>query len=148
MRIFLFIISLASILTSCGGAADRAKDAIKDSGEIVGKTVGEFGKGVSEGLEKTFKLNIDLSEELIEQGIELGKITLENSGGIDNVLVVYIMFKNDFDAEVTAKVYDTAELEMGRSSQQVSAKAGDAQFFEFNFDKRTNIDSDSKILMK
>lgn len=148
MRISFYIFFLALVLASCGGATDRAKDAIKDGGEIVGKTVGEFGKGVTEGLEETFQMNIDLSEQMLSNGIELGKITLENSGGTDNVLVVYMMFKNDFEADVLAKIFDTAGLEMGRSSQNITAKAGEARYFEFNFDKRTNIDRDSKITME
>ena len=148
MRTFIFYLVLACVIISCGDAGEKAKDAIKDGGEIVGKTVGEFGKGVSEGLEETFQINISLSEELVDQGVELGKINVENSGGTDNLLVVYMMFEEDFSAEVLTHVFDTEGLEMGRSSQEIEGKAGEARFFEFNFDKRTNIDSDSKITMK
>ena len=144
-----YILLTSCILTACGGAGEKAREAIKDSGEIVGKTVGEFGKGVSEGLEETFQIRINLSDALAAQGIELGKIDLDDdSGGTDNILVDYMMFEHHFNDTIVAMVYDTENLEMGRSSQTVAAKAGEATFFEFHFDKRTNIDSDSKVTME
>jgi len=149
MKHLFSLLLTASILSACLPSAENAKDAIKGGGEIVGKTVGEFGKGVSEGIEETFQMKVSLSEALTEQGIELGKVTLESdSGGSDNVLVLYMIFKDDFSATVSAKVYDMNELEMGRSSLDIDAKSGDAIFHEFLFNKRTNIDSDSKVVVE
>jgi len=49
---------------------------------------------------------------------------------------------------LVAKVFDRKGLEMGRARQKVTAVKGDAKFIEFHFDKRTNIDVDSKITIE
>ena len=147
-RLFYLLITVC-LLCACGGVTDRAKDAIKEGGEIVGETVGEFGKGVAGGLEEVFQLEIALSDSLRDKGIKLGKISLEGAeGGTDNVLVVYMIFARDFNETIRAWTYDPNDLEMGRTETKVEANSGDATYFEFRFNKRTNIDRDSKIIMK
>lgn len=149
MKYLFYLITIISILSSCDRTKDKAKDIIKGSGEIVGKTISEFGKGVTEGVEETFEVKITETEELKNKGIELGKINFENdSVGTDNVLNVYMIFNKNFNDTIRIKVYDNNNLEMGRSRQSINAKAGDASFYNFHFDKRTNIDSDSKITME
>ena len=149
MRSLIYWLVAAFLLSSCGEASERAKEAIKDGGEIVGETVGEFGKGVAEGWEEALQIKIILSDSLIEAGIELGKINVENlEGGTDNVLVVYMIFTKDFNHDISARAFDTNDLEIGRTTSTVEGKAGEAGYFEFQFDKRTNIDNNGKITMK
>ena len=149
MRTLIYLLIVSAILPACHTASEKAKNAIKGGGEIVGKTVGEFGKGISEGIEETFETEVSLSELHKGQGLELGKISLESdSGGTDNILVIYMIFNKDFKERVTAKVFDMNDLEMGRASLDIAGKMGDAKFFEFHFNQRTNIDSDSKITLE
>ena len=134
---------------SCGKVKETTKNAIKEGGKIVGESVGEFSKGVSEGVEETFQIKINADENLKSKGISFGKITLGSiDGGSDNMLNVYLIFDKDFNDTLSLKVFDNNDLEMGRVSKVISAKKGAANFYEFQFNKKTNIDSDSKIFME
>ena len=149
MKASFTILLMCFICFSCSHVKEKTKSAIKKSGGIVGESVGEFGKGLSEGVEKTFKINIIASEAITEKGVSFGKITLRNSvGSSDNILNVYLIFDQDFNDTLSLKVFDNENLEMGRTSTVVSAKKGEADFFEFQFNKKTNIDSDSRIFME
>ena len=141
------LIGVTWILASCSGHS--IKKNLNSAGEKAGEAVGEVVHGVSSGVENAFRVEIGLSDNLKTSGLELGKIQLSNdTAGSDNLLNVYIIFKKDFDSEVTCKVYDNNGLEMGRTSEKIQGKAGIAKFFNFHFDKRTNIDRDSKITME
>lgn len=86
---------------------------------------------------------------LVGSGIELGKVNLQSvAGGSDNALDIYLIFNQAYNATLHVKVTDQKGLEMGRSIQAVNVKKGYGGFFTFEFDKRTNIDLDSKILMR
>ncbi|QHI34720.1 hypothetical protein IMCC3317_00630 [Kordia antarctica] len=149
MKAFFAVLLMCFVCFSCSKVKETTKSAIKEGGKIVGESVGEFGKGLSEGVEKSFKINISASEEITNKGVSFGKITLSNSvGGSDNILNVYLIFDQDFDETLSLKVFDNENLEMGRTSTFVSAKKGEADFFEFQFNKKTNIDSDSMIFME
>ncbi|MBC8753904.1 hypothetical protein H2O64_04430 [Kordia sp. YSTF-M3] len=128
---------------------EKTKSVLKEGGKVVGESVGEFSKGLSEGVENTFKININTSENITKQGISFGKITLSSaSGGSDNVLNVYMIFDRDFNDTLSLKVFDNNDLEMGRSSKVIEATKGEADFYEFQFSQKTNIDSDSSIFME
>jgi hypothetical protein len=45
-------------------------------------------------------------------------------------------------------VYNSDGVELGRTKAMVQGEAGDAQFVDFIFDKRTNIDRDHKVIME
>ncbi|PWU02707.1 MAG: hypothetical protein C5B52_04850 [Bacteroidetes bacterium] len=135
------------IISACSGHS--IKKNLNSAGEKAGEAVGEVVHGVSSGVENAFRVEISLSDHLKTSGLELGKIQLSNdSSGTDNLLNVYVIFKKDFDGSVTCKVFDNNGLEMGRSTEKVQGKVGNAKFFDFHFDKRTNIDRDSKITME
>ena len=149
MKTIIYLITVLVLMTSCNRAKDKAKDVIKGSGEIVGKSVSEFGKGITEGVEETFELKIETSEELKSNGIELGKIEFNSDSiGTDNLLSVYLIFNQPFNKSIQVKVFDHNNLEMGRSSITINADSGEANYYDFQFDKRTNIDTDSKIIME
>ena len=134
-------------LISC--SSDRAHEAIKSTSEKVGQTAGEVVKNVTTGVEKAFSINIEMSDTLKKQGISFGQIKVGNdSTGTDNKVSVYMIFTNDFSGRMTMKAFDNNNLEMGRIQMQIEAKKNDAKFFDFKFDARTNIDTDSKLTLE
>jgi hypothetical protein len=132
------------ILGSCSSSSTKEK--INKAGDITGQVVGQFSKGVANGVTKAFDVSIELPKTLMDNGIKLGKMTVSSDTvGTDNLLVAYIIFDKDFNQTLTAKAFDSKGQEMGRVSVAVNEKKNEAKFVEFHFDKRTNIDSDSKL---
>ncbi|WP_298423625.1 hypothetical protein [uncultured Kordia sp.] len=149
MKPILSIFLLLFLCFSCGKVKEKTKSAIKEGGKIVGESVGEFSKGVTEGVEETFQIKINTNENIKNKGVSFGKITLgSTAGGRDNMLNVYLIFDLDFNDTLYLKVFDNNDLEMGRTQEIITAKKGEADFYEFKFNKKTNIDSDSKIFME
>ena len=107
--------------------------------------MGEFVHGISGGVNKAFTLKIQLSDDLKSGGISTGKIIMRDTLGKTNIVSVYFIFGRKFDDEVTVKVFDNKGLEMGRSKMAVKAQKGDAHFYDFRFDQRTDISSDCKL---
>lgn len=146
--IFLFL-SMISIIFFGQCSSESAKKNISKAGDVAGQAVGEFVSGVSTGVQKAFDMTVDLPKNLETKGLKFGKITVKNdTEGTDNLLTIYFIFDKDFDEVVVAKVFDRKGLEMGRARQKVTGAKGDAKFIEFHFDKRTNIDVDSKITIE
>lgn len=138
------IVSL--LVSSCNSCSNKA-------GQKVGETLGEFTEGVGKGAETAFDIVVEPSAQLKEKGLGIGKVLLSSdtataNQGHDNKLSVYMTFDTDFESEVVIKITDAKGLEMGRSKLAVKAKKGDAGYYDFIFDKRTNIDSDSKITIE
>lgn len=134
-------------LVSCRPSS--VKEKINKAGDVAGQTAGEFLEGVSKGVQKAFDVNIDLPENLKAKGIEFGKSTISSDTvGSDNLLNLYVIFNKDFKGEFTAKVLDDNSKEMGRTRTEISGKNGEAKFFMFHFDEKTNIDSKNKIVIE
>lgn len=145
----LFIISIAIGMLSCNRVKETAKETINKGGEITGKTATEFIEGFTEGIEQTLESKIVLSKELENAGVEIGKSFIASSEGVSksNLLTCYMIFNKDFEQEIVVRVNDKHGNETGRSKQNIKASATDAQYVEFEFDKRTHIEVRSKILM-
>ena len=143
------IILFAALLTaSCDRVQNKAKKTINKSGEAVGKVTTEFFEGVGEGYDKTLQCEMSLSETLKDAGLKTGKFSVESAdGGKNNRFTVYFIFDKDFNAPVTAKVFDKTGLETGRVKTNIEGKTDDAAYFEFDFDKRTNIEAKSKVVL-
>ena len=136
----LFIPIFALIIFSC--STDNIKEGINTVGDVAGQTAGEFIEGASKGVEKAFDIKVTLSDDLKKKGLEFGKTYITNDSlSTDNLLMVYIIFNQDYSDTLKAKVYDDKQLEMGRTTAVVNGKKDQAMFVEFHFDKRTNIDS-------
>jgi hypothetical protein len=135
-------LALSIITSSC--------DRLSNSTEKIGETAGSMVKGIETGVKKARAINLTYTETLINKGISNGKVTLKSDkdGGTDNLLSVYLIFSKRFKGKVLAKAYDNQGLEMGRSSIKIDAQDGDAGFYDFHFDKRTNIDRDGKIVLE
>ena len=139
--------TILAVITGCSG--ERAHEAIATTSEKVGQTAGELVKNVSTGVEKAFNVKIELSEKLKAKGVSFGQIKVSNdSTGTDNKVSVYMIFSNDFNGEMIMKAFDNNNLEMGRIRISISAKKDEARFFDFVFDPRTNIDTDSKLTLE
>lgn len=136
-----------SLMFSCRPSS--VKEKINKAGDVAGQTAGEFFEGVTKGVQKAFDVNIDLPENLKAKGIEFGKSTISSDTvGSDNLLNLYVIFNKDFKGEFTAKVMDDKSKEMGRARTEISGKKGEAKFFMFHFDEKTNIDSKNKIVVE
>ncbi len=151
MKSFLKIFLISAILfTSCNRVTEKAKETINKGGEAVGETATEFFEGVSEGVEKTLECEIIISQDLKNKGIKTGSFSIENktSGGENNLLTLYLIFEKDFSSTLTAKAFNKNELEIGRTKIDVKGLAGEAKYFDFEFDNRTYIGVRNKIIIE
>ncbi len=149
MKTVSLFLLLALFSISCNWAKEKAKETVNKTGEIVAKTGSEFVNGVDKGVQKTFSNQLQLSDALIKAGIKTGRNNISSSdSATDNIISVYLMFENDFNQKIIVKVVDENNLEYGRVTQMVIGKKGEGKYFEFTFDKRTNIDSKGKIIFE
>ncbi|MFI5149291.1 MAG: hypothetical protein ACHQRM_06120 [Bacteroidia bacterium] len=143
----IFICVTTIVLASC--SASSTKEKINQVGDAAGQTIGQFTKGVAGGVSKSFDKTVELSPALQAKGLKLGKTTLNNdSSGTNHVLLAYVIFDQDLDLTLTAKAFDNKGLEMGRVTAAASGKKNEAKFIEFRFDKRTDIEVNSKLVIE
>ena len=135
------VLAVSIIFSSC--------DRLSNSTERIGETAGDMVKGIETGVKKARAINITYTKSLSTKGITNGKVSLKNDKeGTDNLLSIYLIFSKKFKGKVSAKAYDNQGLEMGRSFVQIDVEGGDAGFYDFHFDKRTNIDRDGKVVLE
>ena len=135
------VLAVLIIFSSC--------DRLRNSTEKIGETAGDMVKGIETGVKKARAINITYTKSLSTKGITNGKVSLKNDKeGTDNLLSIYLIFSKRFKGKVSAKAYDNQGLEMGRSSVKIDVQGGDAGFYDFHFDKRTNIDRDGKVVLE
>lgn len=147
MKPFIYISTLCVGLAACSGS--DIKEKINKAGDVAGQTAGEFIEGASKGVKKAFDVKVEMQPELKNKGLEFGKTTITSDTiGEDNLLLLYVIFNQDFTDSLTAKIYDEQMLEMGRAHVAVSAKKGEAKFVEFRFGKHSDIDSKNKITIE
>jgi len=147
MKYILILFTL--FLFSCNWTKQKAKETVNKTGEAVGRAGSEFTDGVAKGIERTFENEVSLSNALQQQGIKTGKIIINGTDSTsDNILSVYFIFNKDFDSNITIKVMDDSGQEYGRRSERIKAKQNDAGYFDFVFDKRTNIDGKGKLVIE
>jgi hypothetical protein len=140
------IISIALISASCNWAKEKTKETVNKTGEVIGKAGSEFANGVSKGVEKTFENEVKISEQLTKQGLQTGKILINSTDSTtDNILTAYLIFNENIAREVTVKVFSPGAQEYGRVKQKIKGEKGQANYVDFVFDKRTNIDGKGTI---
>lgn len=148
LKYFFALFALTISTLACNRIKDKTKASVNKVGEVVATAGSEFADGVNKGVEKTFENEIRISEDLTKNGLSIGKTVINSSdSATDNILTVYIIFENDFNQKVTLKTLTDKGLEYGRTSMNIKAGAGDAKYFDFAFDKRTNLDGKSIIEM-
>jgi hypothetical protein len=79
-----------------------------------------------------------LTSAVTPAGFECAKRGTDSS--TDNILTTYLIFDERLDQDITIKVISEAGQEYGRATEHISGQKGDAKYFDFFFDKRTNID--------
>ncbi len=148
--IYFLPVLLIFISFSCNRFKEKTKEVINKGGETAGKSAAEFFEGVSEGVDRTLQCETELSQNLKNKGIKTGKFSISNDtvGGENNVLTLYMIFEKDFNDFITLKAFDKTGKEFGRVKVKIGSKAGDAQFYDFQFDKRSYIEVRSKILIE
>jgi hypothetical protein len=134
---------------SCNWAKQKTKESVNKTGEVVGKAGSEFVNGVAKGVEKTFDSKLELSNSLTAQGLKTGKVLISSSDSAsDNILTPYFIFDGSINQPVTIRVISETGQEYGRVKQQLTGKKGEAHYIDFIFDRRTNIDGRSKIIVE
>lgn len=132
------------LLISCNSAHQK----INDVGEKVGEATGEMVQKVTTGVENALELKVEFSDSLKKSNISRGKIILADSaGGRDNLVSIYLVYPIAFKGALSLKAFDSKGLEMGRASASVNAQKDDAAYVDFLFDRRTNIDYNSKLIL-
>lgn len=145
----LLILSVLLSLCSCNRIANKTKEGINKGGEVVGETATEFFEGVSEGVGKTLECDIKLSKNLTELGLKTGVYDISSkSSGNNNKLTLYLIFEKDFNRQISVKAYNKNGLEIGRSSSNIIGNKGEASYFDFEFDDRTDIGFRNKIIIE
>ena len=143
MTVFILIFS------SCDWAKDKTKKAVNKTGEIVGKTGSEFGDGIYKGVKKTFDNDVKISDKLKRKGLEFGEVLINSSdSATDNVLTAYIIFNDNFDQEITLKIFAENGKEYGRLRDKLKGEKGNAKHFDFTFDKHVNIGAKGNITIE
>ena len=141
-----------SILSTaaCHSVTDTAKQAINKTGEVIGAGSSELAKGISNGVTNTFNSEIVIADDLKHKGVSYGKfnITSDSASSSKNKLVIYLIFDKDFVGPLSVKVFDQQGSEYGRATATVTAKQGAAQYLDFVFDTRTDIESKSKFVIE
>ncbi|GJH41041.1 hypothetical protein RCZ04_15910 [Capnocytophaga sp. HP1101] len=159
MKKVITVMAIAVVFSSCNFFSNKAKEAAETTedvanktatkaGEIVGGTVRSFGDGVGEGIDKSGNSMLKLSEALTQRGLKLGHHTVDSQEGNDNKLSLYFIFEKDFEGTVMVRVLNKQDVEVGRVRQEIKGKKGDATFFDFVFDPRTNIDPKYTIIIE
>jgi hypothetical protein len=147
MRYLLFILVFISF--SCNWAKEKVKSTVNKTGEVVAQTGAEFAQGVTKGVEKTYQNKVFISDLLKREGISTGKIIIHGTDTTtDNIVTAYLIFENNFNRDLTIKVFSETDQEYGRVTQNISGQKGEAKYFDFIFDKRTNIDSKGKLVFE
>lgn len=143
---FAVFISLAT--PSCNRVSETSKEVINKTGETVGKGVSEFAKGVEEGVNKSYECKLEVSEPLSKLGLRTSKFRINKITNTNkNTLSVYCMFVADFKQTVLVKVIDANGNEYGRVKQSIQMLKGEAQFFDFVFDDKVDIEDKSTFII-
>ena len=131
MKKSAFIVVLA-LLAACHNTSKK-----------VGEAGTEIVTGIKEGIDKNLECTLELSPKLQNKGLSTGKFIIK-----EDTLTVYFIFSNEVNETVMARITDKHGQEYGRATQNVAGKKGEAKFVDFVFDKRTDIENKSKIVME
>lgn len=147
--IFVALITSIILFSSCHNAKEKTKAVINKTGETVGEGASEFVKGVAKGVQQTLDCSVVLDKSLLDKGVSFGKFKIGDDGDARNSkLTIYLVFDKNIKQALSAKVFDKNGDEYGRSSITIEGKAGEAKYYDFIFDKRTDIESKSSFVIQ
>lgn len=137
------------IITSCNSIKDKTNQTIHKTAETVGEVGTKVVTKIGDGVANTLKSQILIDTALIRSGIENGKFMFnDDKEGNHNILSVYFIFNKNFDGQLQVFAFDESQLEYGRATTKVTAKAGEAKYIDFMFDKRVNLENKSTFKIK
>lgn len=143
---YLYLLILLTIL-SCNKIKEKSRETINKSGEIIGESSSEFIDGVSNGIEKKFHCTFKFDSSFNQ--LSTGKYNLAKSGtSNNNILILYIIFNNDLQKEVKVRAIDQEGLEYGRTKILFSGKKGEAKYYDIEFDKRVDLESQTRFIFQ
>lgn len=149
ISLFMLISVFVLTFSSCDWAKEKTKKAVNKTGEIVGKTGSEFGDGIYKGVKKTFDNEVKISDQLKTKGLEFGEVLINSSeSATDNILTAYVIFNENFDQEITIKIFAENGKEYGRLRENLKGEKGNAKHFDFTFDKHVNIGAKGNITIE
>jgi hypothetical protein len=142
------ILGLAVI--SAMGACDQVEEAAgTNTSETLARMTTELAEVTSEGVDKTYGSELAVTSELQREGLLRGRFYIGSTDTSDNnVLTAYLIFEKDFEKEIIIKVIDQKGTEYGRVNQLLTGKKGQAKYFDFVFDRRTQIKSKSMFFLE
>lgn len=146
----LLITCLATVLFSCHKVKEKTKNTLTASGKAMGETASEFIQGVSDGVDNSLMCTVIIDSALLERGLATGKFLVQNdsTGSKNNVLSIYLIFHNSLKDTLTVRCIDRKGMEYGRTHLAIAGKSGEAAFYDFVFDKRTELESKSQIIIE
>jgi len=148
------------LVVSCQHIEDKANKAIDsgaqavgnaiDSGaQAVGKTATDVVNNIDIGITKSSKVDIRLSEDLKKSGLSSGKYYVrKDDEGNENVLSVYLISDKNIERQLSAKLFDKNEVEMGRAKLMLKQAKGDAGYHDFVFDPKISFEYQSKLVIE
>ncbi len=150
MRFVLLVVWFICLFTSCDRIKEKTKSTISKGGEKVGEGASEFIGGISEGVDKSLGCKVVLSKTLLSKGVQTGVFRIENSSETsnNNTLSLYLIFDKDFDDKLFAKAFNKKGLEIGRVSLVIKSQKGEAGYYDFVFDPKTDIAAKSSIVIE
>ncbi len=141
--------SAGLFLGACNWTKEKARETIHKSGEIVGKAGSEAADGIRKGVQESFANLVELSPAFQRKGLTVGRVMVSGTdSSTDNIVSVYLIFDSSYAGKITARAVDENNLEFGRAGLSVNVASGVAQYMDFVFDRRTNIDRGDKIFLE
>lgn len=129
---------------SCDRAKQGAKDALNTGGQIAGTAASEVLEGVATGVENTWDVSVELDPALTARGISMGRTTVTS----DNQLSVYLIATTAITDTLTAIAIEKDGVESGRAQVVVALEAGSANYFDIQFQERTDLKRKSTVMIR
>ena len=161
MRHILVMVLATFFVLSCNKVKDKTKDTINKGediavrtankgGEAIAETASGFVNGLGQGVDNAKEISIKINKDLVEKGLNTGQFVVENDslGNENNLLKLYLIFNKDINQPILVKVLNKENVEIGRIKKEIEGKKDEAGYFDFQFDKLTNIDKKIKIVIE
>lgn len=148
MKKVSYVVLITILFCGCG-LGHKSKQIINSAGQVIGEGSSELLSGISSGIDKTFGDSVVVSPNLVAKGVSMTKSYVSDTifeGSY--TLITYFIFNQNIADTVSAIIYDRSGVEYGRAHAFVKGNKGDADYFNFVFDKRTKIENKSKFVLK
>lgn len=142
------IIATSIFLQSCDVFNGQSQNPLEKTAESAKSLGNQLVSTVSSKVSSIIKCEVILGENLQKAGLHSGKVTFSSSKDAnDNILSLYLIFDKKFEGKFQIKAYDDNGLEYGRIISSVSSNQNKAGYYEFVFDKKVNLEYNSKFIV-